>query len=441
MTDFTHHFKPSSLESGVAPSGHSSSAKMRHWLQSWLPTCSTRAFWIVIAVIVALSGGTHSANAQATAPIPAQVRIDFTTQRMTQIAAKGFADRATGRLVTADDPVRIASVSKMFVSFAVLRLVEAHKLDLSMDISNYLGFRVRNPAFPDTPVTIDQLLSHTSSLTDSAEYVIPLGVTLEERLRDPKAWDKVYAPGTYFRYTNLNFPVVATIIERMTGERFDRFMARTVFRPLRLDACFNWTTCSDRQIRRAVVLYDSKGAVVRDNLMGKQPACPVNAAVDGSCDLATYRIGTNGSLFSPQGGLRISARDLARVGQMLLRKGKGPSGRFLSAAAIDAMVQPRWFFEGNGIDKGDTEKGFFCTYGLALQTIGWGGPGCDDDLFGDRRGRIGHAGEAYGLKSGLWIDREAGTGTVFFVTSVPDDAPRGVSAFYRVEEDVIGRPK
>ena len=64
---------------------------------------------------------------------------------------------------------------------------------------------------------------------------------------------------------------------------------------------------------------------------------------------------------------------------------------------------------------------------------------CKDDGFGDGRERIGHAGEAYGLKSGLWVDRKAGTGTAFFTTAVPEDAPRGTSSFYAIEELILKR--
>ena len=60
-------------------------------------------------------------------------------------------------------------------------------------------------------------------------------------------------------------------------------------------------------------------------------------------------------------------------------------------------------------------------------------PGCADDLFGDGRGRYGHGGEAYGLRSGLWLDPVAGTGVAFFATAVPD-GDRGRSAFSRAEE-------
>jgi CubicO group peptidase (beta-lactamase class C family) len=145
----------------------------------------------------------------ACATRPAEVRVAFDANVITDIRAHGLADRAARRRVTADDPVRVASVSKTVVALGVLRLVEAGQLDLDRDVSDYLGWRLRNPAYPDTPVTLRLLLSHKSSLSDEADYAIPLGKTLRETIADPRAWDSAHAPGGWFHYTNLNFPVIA----------------------------------------------------------------------------------------------------------------------------------------------------------------------------------------------------------------------------------------
>ena len=364
----------------------------------------------------------------------ARMRVAFDARRIIDVRVSGLADRATGRAATADDPARIASISKMFVAMGVLRLVEAGRLDLDRDVSTWLGWSLRNPAFPDQAITLRLLLSHQSSLTDDADYLIPLGQTVRDRLKNPKAWDAVHPPGTYFRYANLNFPVIATVMEAATGERFDGLITREVFKPLELDACFNWTaTCSDRSVQRAVVLYDEHGAVRKDDLHGARPACLVQQpGPTTACDLKRYTPGDNGGLFSPQGGVRISARELVKVGQLLLNV----RSEFLSATSMALLTTPVWRFDGHN---GDTENGFFCAYGLAVQTLANPGAGCDDDPFGDGRPRFGHAGEAYGLKSGLWVDRANGQGMLWIITGVPDDTPRGRSAFYRVEEAIIGR--
>jgi CubicO group peptidase (beta-lactamase class C family) len=371
----------------------------------------------------------------ATTDPRAWARVDFDRDGVTHVQAGGQADPRSGRRVTADDPVRVASISKLVTAIAVMRLVEDKVLDLDADVSATLGYPVRNPAFPDRPITLRLLLSHRSSLRDGAGYAIALDRRLTDTLADPRGWDADHAPGTWFQYTNLNFPVIASVMERATDERFDRLMKRLVLAPLHLDACFNWTTCTDAAVARAVVLYDAQGVAVRDDLYGRRPACDVTPAADGGCDLATWRAGENGALFSPQGGLRIAMRDLATIGRLIARGGEVDGVRLLTPAAVATLAQPEWTFDGSN---GDTDLGFQCRYGLAVQTLATSRPGCRDDLFGDGVPRIGHAGEAYGLRSGLWIDPRSGKGVAYFTTRVRDGV-RGRRSGFSPDEEAIAR--
>lgn len=393
-----------------------------------LPTCL-----IALTLLLASLGATAADRV-------ARVRVAFDRDGVNAVQAEGMADIAAKRPLTADDPVRIASISKLAVAIGVMRLVEQRKLRLDEDVSKQLGRTLRNPAFPDAPITLRMLLSHTSSLTDGAGYWnAPIGSDLRLITDDAKAWDARHPPGTFFRYTNLNFPLVAQLMERATGERFDRLMRRLVLAPLKLDACFNWSGCSDAAIARAVVLYDGAGVAQKDDLHGIPPACPVIAAADGNCDLSRWKVGMNGALFSPQGGLRISANDLARIGRLLLNDGKLDGVRLLRKSSVRTLTTPVWTFDGrNGVLGEEDEPnsgGVFCRYGLAMHMLASGdGKACRDDLFRDGRTRIGHSGNAYGLLSGLWIDRKAGTGVAYFATGVANDASGAHSAFSRTEE-------
>src|ERR1043165_8325351 len=160
----------------------------------------------------------------------AQVGVAFDRNGESATFADGFADPQSGRRVTADDPVRVASVSKLVVAIGVMKLVEQGKLSLDADVSTYLGWPLRNASFRDRPITLRMLLSHTSSLRDhDDQYAIPLGDTLQGTLADPASWDLKHGPGDrYFAYSNMNFPVVASVIERMTRERFDLWMRNKV---------------------------------------------------------------------------------------------------------------------------------------------------------------------------------------------------------------------
>ena len=280
------------------------------------------------------------------------------------------------------------------------------------------------------------LLGHRAGMADGVSYGLPLDGDLEAALRDPAAWDAARRPGGAFSYANINFPVVAAAMEGATGERFDQLMQRLVFAPLRIDACFNWTTCSDAAVARHVVLYRPSGMVARDDLGGVRPACPVAPARDGGCDLSLYRLARNGSSFGPQGSLRISARGLATIGEMLLRGGD----RFISPRSFRRMtrMQPVPALATASVGEGG-EGRFFCRYALAMQQIATPRAGCRDDPFGDGRERIGHAGDAYSLLSGIWLDMERGTGVVYFLTESPEtDRPAGTrSAFAASEEALI----
>jgi CubicO group peptidase (beta-lactamase class C family) len=138
--------------------------------------------------------------------------------------------------------------------------------------------------------------------------------------------------------------------------------------------------------------------------------------------------------------LRISARDLAKVGRLLLNQGEVDGVRLLSPASVQALTQVQWKYNGgNGMtseedDSGQGGRGFVCRYALAVQHLATAQPGCHDDPFGDGRQRIGHSGSAYGLLSGLWIDPQRGEGVVYFVTGMPDAREGGHSAFSVIEE-------
>lgn len=386
---------------------------------------------IFLSLLAAQALAAQAPVAEVPAEPLAGARVAFDRDALTAAQTAGYADIAAARRLRADDPVRVASISKLAVAIVVLRLVEAGTLDLDADVSDRLGWRLRNPAYPQTPVTLRLLLSHRSSLTDAVDYVLPFDADLQVVLADPKAWDAAHPPATYFRYTNMNYPVIAAIIERATGQRFDRVMQMQLFAPLKIDACFNWDGCSDTTAARAVVLYEPDGTPLRDDNQGAKPACSVTPATDGNCDLSRWVAGRNGAIFSPQGGMRISANGLARIGQLLAGEGVVDGVRLLSPASFTALATPLWTYDGRN---GETEGGFYCSYGLGITFTATQVAGCADDPFGDGRVRIGHAGDAYRLRSGLWVDRAGGTGVAYYATGVATDAAKGESAFTAVEE-------
>ncbi|HPU16583.1 MAG TPA: serine hydrolase domain-containing protein, partial [Polymorphobacter sp.] len=319
--------------------------------------------------MAALVAGTTAASP----PLAGLAVVVADRDKVLRSAALGDAVVAPPRALTPDTPVRVASISKLAVAVAVMRLVEAGQLDLDRDVSAYLGWTLRNPGFPDAPLTLRQLLSHTSGLDDGPGYSFPLGTSLRDGLT--AAHWSAYAPGVRFGYANLNYGVIATVMEAATQQRFDRLMTAQLFAPLGLDACFNWSGCSDAAVAAAATLYrkgideahwNPAGPWVAqvDDLRGIRPACPVRSMA--TCDMARYVPGTNGTLFSPQGGLRISALGLAKIGRLLLGDGEVDSVRLLKPETVKALLTPVW----TGTPPiGDNYNGLMRCYAPGLQCL------------------------------------------------------------------------
>lgn len=357
--------------------------------------------------------------AQDAAPPPATVVVAFDRETIRPLIVEGLANKETGRAAKANDPVRIASISKLIMALTALRLMDEGKVDIDRDVSQYLGWMLRSPYHPDAPVTLAHLLSHRAGLSDAAGYSIPLGESLEAKLSDPAAWREVGPPGeAAFEYANLGAPIVATVLEAASGERYDRLVERLVFKPLGVKACLNWTLCDADMQAKAVTLYRDTGEVAKDGPADLPPACTIPVLEGAVCNVKAYVPGTNASIFSPQGGVRIGMMDLAKIGQAF------DEGRAFFSDRAKQSFDRAWetsFHPG---------QEFFCIYGLHLQIIDssqalWANAEqpkpatCRDELFGDGVSRVGHSGEAYGLQSGLWFDLGTGRGFAYFITEAP----------------------
>ncbi|WP_298335465.1 serine hydrolase [uncultured Erythrobacter sp.] len=353
-----------------------------------------------------LLGSCSPAEESPTAP--AIVVVAFDRETIEPLIVEGIADRTSGRFVEANDPVRIASISKLIMALAAIRLAEDGVVDLEADVSEYLGYKLRSPGFPDAPVTLAQLLSHRAGLRDAAGYVIPLGESLEDRLKDPESWYADTPPGEApFEYANIGSPVVASVLEAASGERYNALLERLVFGPLEVEACANWIGCSPEMAAQAVTLYRDTGEIARDDPASLPPSCTLPVADGVECTLDDYVPGSNASVFSPQGGVRIGMVDLARIGQALVQEGDG----LLTEKSLTAML--------GSADPPIEGQEFFCGYGYHVQALETPERECMDPLFNDGIKRYGHAGEAYGLRSGLWFDPVSGTGIAYFISAIP----------------------
>ncbi|HEY0489072.1 MAG TPA: serine hydrolase domain-containing protein [Telluria sp.] len=341
---------------------------------------------------------------------------------------------------------RMASISKMMTTLGLMRLEEEGKLSLDRDAGDYLGYALRNPHFPDKAITLRALLSHTSTLRDDAGYSFPADKPLKalllpggELYGKGAMWAPTSPPGQYFSYSNLNWGVIGTIMERVSGERFDRLMKRLLLDPMGLRGGYNPSEFPPEDLSNLATLYRKRTVDTEiwnadgpwipqvDDYSVRPPARP--AGID------SYVIGTNATPFSPTGGMRMSARDMGKVMLMLMNKGRHEGKQMLQPATLDTMFARQWAYDGSN---GDTDKGLFNYWGLGNQHFP-DQPGMQL-VEGGGFGGVGHLGEAYGLMSVFAADLASKNGVIMLVGGVSSDpeAYKGkYSAMPRFEEQVL----
>jgi len=146
----------------------------------------------------------------------------------------GYKNLENKEPLTAESLFRIASISKSFTATALLQLVEQKRITLDDDVSKLIGFTVRNPAYPDKIITLRLLLSHRSSLNDSQGYFNLDVIDPATNTNFSKCYNQ-YSPGEGYQYCNLNFNIAGTILERLTGVRFDAYIKQTILDPLGIE--------------------------------------------------------------------------------------------------------------------------------------------------------------------------------------------------------------
>ena len=369
--------------------------------------------------------------------VPGLAWASFTSAGVSGAGAFGLARldpcADDGRCAMAPDTkMRVASVSKLATAAAVMRLVEQGRLSLDADVSGPLGFPLRNPAHPDAPITLRHLLSHTSSMRDADIYWGGVGGRLadfftpgHEKFCDGARFAP-QAPGAYFAYCNMAFGVMGTLVEAATGERFDHAARRLVFDPLGLDCGFNWSGVPAEAVARSAALHrlTGEGWVVQADGLEAIARTPT-FLVEGDARIEDYRPGTNGTIFNPQGGLRASVLDLAKLG-IAFSDGRE---RLLKRATLAAMAAPQWRDTG---DNGDTQGGALRAFGLGLHLETPQGP-----VEGLTHRLVGHYGDAYGLKSALLWNPDTGVGFAYAVNGTPERLAYAPSGLAVIEEIAI----
>lgn len=289
----------------------------------------------------------------------------------------GLKDAESNTPLTDKDIFRIASISKSFSATSVMQLIEAGKLSLKDDMSDLVGFKVRNPNYPETVITLKMAMSHTSSLNDSEGY---LSLDVINPAKNPN-WAKCYSsyePGKGYKYCNLNYNMVGTTIEKKSGERFDRYVKHHILDPLKLYGGY-CVDSLDASLFSTIYEYDSVAKGFKPAPMAYAPRRE---------EIKNYVMGYSTPIFSPTGGMKISATDLAKYMTMHMNKGIYNGTRVMSEKSARLMQK-----------KISEEEG----YGLAIMNV--------DNMIPGKM-MTGHTGSAYGLYSAMFFQPKEKFGIV-----------------------------
>ena len=309
----------------------------------------------------------------------------------------GYSDIDSKKRVTNDTVFRIASVSKILVALCIMRLYEEGKLDLNADISEYLGFKVRNPKFPNDIINLKMIMTQTSSITDGLEYAegdekdsgynsingTNIDCTLQDLL-DPngkyfvKETFSSYAPGSHFQYSNLGCGILACVVEKVSGEYFTEYIKKIIFEPLKLDASFVVTDIKSKDVASTYIMRNGELKKLRDREKFEQ---------------GVYKIFPLGENFrGPAGGCFISTNGLMKIMKTLL-KGGAP---IIKEDTLSKMMQMTWAGKTGPYES-------YSAKGLQLMI-------CD---YFDNRRLYGHFGDAYGVKSHFLFNKKEQFGMIF----------------------------
>jgi CubicO group peptidase (beta-lactamase class C family) len=288
---------------------------------------------------------------------------------------KGYADVKNKIPFTPQTRMVIASISKTIVATSVMQLVENGSIDLNTDINQYLPFSVRNPNYPDEPITTRMLLTHTSSITDggyvSGFYLYgykdyPVSVLEFEKnyLTNSGSYytSANYSnskPGSTHKYSNVGAALVACIVQQVSGIDFNEYCKTNIFQPLGMNKT-TWYFSETPQNEIAVPYSD---------LNNLNPSKPFFS-------YPTY----------PDGHLITTTEDLSKFMRAYMMNGTFNGYQLLQPATVDSILS----VQSNSI----TYQGLIFVHLTTSQFSVWGhnggDPGISTEMYFDRNKKVGY---------------------------------------------------
>ncbi len=258
----------------------------------------------------------------------------------------GYSDLKSKKPIDpANTMFRLASISKLFTWISVMQLAEQGKLNIDADVNQYLDFRIA-PAF-DKPITLRNLMTHTGGFEEESRDVIVTDPKHSPTLREfviqnqPR---RMYPPGEIPAYSNYGVGLAGYIVQRVSGQPFESYVAEHIFQPLGMT-------------------HSSFSQPLPDAL---------KPFVSEGYDSSTLKPPIGFELFHPMpaGGLASTASDMGRFGQALLNGGELDGHRILQPDTLKAMWT-RQFAASNQMPA--MCMGFYQVWRNQLRFVGHGG--------------------------------------------------------------------
>jgi len=233
----------------------------------------------------------------------------------TVVWAKGYGyyDLENNSPATENTVYRLSSITKTITGTALMQLYEQNLFDLAEDINKYLPFELRNPHHPNASITFRMLLAHSSSLrnTDTyfdyyvkdnpeiiypypwlKEYLIPNGTQYV-----PEVWNETCPPGTRGCYANVNYDLIAYLIELLSGQNLTEYCEKNIFQPLDMNnTSFFLTDFNIDQIAVPYEYSEDKYQIVRNYDVFNYPVGGIRTSI---MDLSHFLIAhMNGGMYN-----------------------------------------------------------------------------------------------------------------------------------------------
>ncbi|WP_299438457.1 serine hydrolase domain-containing protein [uncultured Aquimarina sp.] len=314
----------------------------------------------------------------------------------------GFADSKNKKKYKTNTIQNVGSISKTFIGISLLKAQELGKLNLNDPINKYLPFEVVNPNYPDTPITILQLATHSSSIIDYEENYLKGYVLKNEKIEKDEVpfthfqnpdkrismlnflencfskegkWYSTEAfsknkPGSTFEYTNFGADLCGLIIAQATGISFKDFTKKHIFEPLNMNDSA-WTLKEVDNDRR------SKFYLYKDQ------------------KIADYE-----AISYPSGSLLTTSENLSKYLAELM-KGYDGKGTLLNKSSYNTFFEKR--FEQNINKSGRINVGTFVEY--------------NNDFIGSKDLLIGHNGSCVGSLAMMYFNPETKIGKILMINT------------------------